>query len=144
MSTVLNLTNSWGGSVAKLYGILAIAAILSSSAVARTSNCRTDNPACQGYTIFGPAAVDRCISIRGQSRTDFCQHAGATQRTLIHPGDQYCAVFGATNHVPDQCSLHWITGTEPRGTIIGSVRAFVRRRGHGAAWAAEKGGMETA
>lgn len=97
----------------KFCPLFVIASILSSSAVAQTSSCRTDDPACQGYTTFGPARIDRCISIRGQSRTDFCQHTGDAQRVLIHSGDQYCTSFG-TDAVPDQCDLHPITVTEPQ------------------------------
>ena len=91
----------------------AIATSLSSTAFAQDSTCRTDDPSCQGYTQFGPAKIARCISIRGQSKTDFCQAVGDTQRVLIQPGDQYCAVAG-TDPVPDQCDLHPITVTEPQ------------------------------
>jgi hypothetical protein len=91
----------------------AIAVVLSSSAYAQDSTCRTDDPNCQGYTRFGPAAVDRCISIRGQTRTDFCQPVGDTQRVQIYPGDKYCAVQGS-DPVPDECDLHWIVVTEPQ------------------------------
>ena len=91
----------------------AIALLWSSSASAQTAGCRTDDPGCQGYTRFGPAALDRCISIRGQSRTDFCQQVGDTQRVYIHAGDQYCGVAGS-GPVPDQCDLHWITVVEPQ------------------------------
>jgi hypothetical protein len=85
---------------------------LSSSAHAQEAECRTDDPNCQGYATFGPAEVDRCISIRGSSTTDFCQQLGDTQRILIRPGDQYCAVFGS-GPVPDDCVLHPIVVTEP-------------------------------
>lgn len=97
----------------KCHLALAIGALLGSSAHAQDATCRTDDPNCQGYTVFGPAAVDRCISIRGQTSTDFCQHVGETQRVLVQSGDRYCAVFGS-GPVPDQCVLHWITVTEPQ------------------------------
>jgi hypothetical protein len=96
----------------KFLSMFAIASALGSSAVAQTASCQTDDPSCQGYATFGPASVDRCISIRGETSTDFCQQVGDTQRILIHPGDQYCAVFGS-DPVPDDCVLHPITVTEP-------------------------------
>ncbi len=100
-------------SMTKFCPAFVMAAILSSSAVAQTSSCRTDVPACQGCTTFGPAKIDRCTSLRGQTRTDFCQHAGDTQRVLIHSGDQYCTTSGG-NAAPDQCDLHLITVAEPQ------------------------------
>lgn len=99
--------------MANFCSICLVAVLLSSSAAAQTASCRTDDPACQGYARFGPATVARCISVRGQTRTDFCQHAGDAQRILIHSGDQYCAISG-TVAVSDQCDLHWITVTEPQ------------------------------
>ena len=99
--------------MSKFFALLAVAALLSSSATAQSSSCRTDNPSCQGYATFGPAAVDRCISVRGQATTDFCQRVGDSQRVLIHSGDRYCAVLGS-DPVPAECALHWITVTEPQ------------------------------
>lgn len=96
-----------------VYPLLAIASLLSSSAIAQTARCRTDDPNCQGYATFGPAAVERCISIRGASTTNFCQSVGDSQRVFIHPGDRYCAVLGS-DPVPDQCTMHPITVTEPQ------------------------------
>lgn len=96
--------------------LLVCAGLLSLSAApvaAQSNTCRTDNPNCQGYTVFGPSAVDRCISIRGQSRTDFCEKQGDTQRVLIHAGDTYCAVPG-TDPVPEQCNAQAIVVTEPQ------------------------------
>src|SRR4051812_35564749 len=97
----------------RLRPLLALVSLLSSSALAQETTCRTDDSNCQGYAQFGPARIDRCISIRGQSRTDFCQTIGDTQRVLIQPGDQYCAVAGG-DPPPDQCDLRWITVTEPQ------------------------------
>lgn len=97
----------------KFCAVFGIAAMMSSSALAKTTSCRTNDPSCQGYTTFGPAGVARCISIRGQTRTDFCQQVGDARRVRIHAGDQYCGVSG-NDPVPDQCDLHWITVTEPQ------------------------------
>jgi hypothetical protein len=96
----------------KFLSIFAIASALGSSAGAQTASCQTDDPNCQGYATFGPASVDRCISVRGETSADFCQQVGDSQRLFIHSGDQYCAVFGS-DPVPAQCDLHWITVTEP-------------------------------
>ena len=93
--------------------LILIVSSLSSAAVAQTARCRTNAANCQGYTTFGPAAVARCISIRGANRTDFCQAVGETRRILVNAGDRYCAVLGS-NPVPEQCTAHWITVTEPQ------------------------------
>ena len=97
----------------KLYPLAAIASLISSSVFAQTAGCRTDDPNCQGYTTFGPASVERCISVRGQSATNFCQSPGDTQRIFVSAGDQYCEVPGS-DPVPDQCDLYWINVTEPQ------------------------------
>jgi len=99
--------------MSKFHLISMISVMLSSSAFAQDSTCRTDSPNCQGYTRFGPAAINRCISIRGQSPASFCQRVGDKQRLFVRAGDQYCAVAGS-GPVPDQCDLHWITVTEPQ------------------------------
>lgn len=97
----------------KFVTLLAISSCMTSAAAAQSTNCRTDDPGCRGYTTFGPAAVARCISIRGQSPTNFCQSAGDSQRVFVEAGDRYCAVFGS-DPVPDQCDARWITVTEPQ------------------------------
>jgi hypothetical protein len=99
--------------MAKLYALAAIASLISSSALAQTTSCRTDDANCQGYTTFGPAAVERCISVRGQTTANFCQSAGDTERVFVHAGDQYCEALG-TDPVPDECELNWINVTEPQ------------------------------
>lgn len=92
---------------------IAAVSLMSSPAFAEVDSCRTDDAACQGFTDFGPAMVARCISIRGETRTDFCQAVGDTQRVEVHIGDQYCAVLGS-EPVPEQCTLHWIIVAEPQ------------------------------
>lgn len=91
----------------------ALLCLVTSPLAAQSATCRTDNASCEGYTMFGPSAIDRCLSIRGQTRTDFCEKQGDTQRVQIHSGDRYCAVAGATAP-PEQCDLHWIVVTEPQ------------------------------
>lgn len=99
--------------MSKFFLSLVAVSMLGSPATAQTTRCRTDDPNCRGYATFGPAAVARCISIRGQTRSDFCQQEGDTQRVFIPAGARYCGVLG-TGPVPDQCDLHWITVTEPQ------------------------------
>jgi hypothetical protein len=96
----------------RLYPLAAIVSLISSSALAQATGCTTDDPNCQGYTTFGPASVERCISVRGQNTTNFCQSPGDTQRMFVHAGDQYCESPG-TDPVPDECDLYWINVTEP-------------------------------
>lgn len=94
------------------FGVM-LACFVTSPSLAQATTCRTDAQGCQGYTSFGPAAVDRCISVRGQNPAAFCQAKGDVQRVYVQSGDSYCAVEGA-GPVPDDCTPHWITVTEPQ------------------------------
>lgn len=97
----------------KLTPLTVILALLSSAAIAQDAPmCSTEDPACHGSTNFGPAKIDRCISIRGAERTDFCQVEGQTHSFPVRSGDRYCAVAGS-DPVPEECELHWINVTEP-------------------------------
>lgn len=99
--------------MSKFYALIVIGSLLGSSAGAQGSTCRTDDPNCRGYATFGPAAVERCISLLGRTPTEFCQLVGESQRVLVNPGDRYCAVSGR-DRVPELCGAHSITVTERR------------------------------
>jgi hypothetical protein len=97
----------------KLFHLAAVASVVFGTAAAQARTCRTDNPECEGYATFGPAARARCVSIRGRGTTNFCLRAGESHRVYVHGRDYQCSVLGNVP-VPQSCDMRWITVGEPR------------------------------